>query len=75
MATTKKVKSKAAVNVFEYVEDLPSIYKDRLYGLDEPGNGAESPHPWTCRAVFQSLPVLAKQYVMRLLAVDGPVSR
>jgi hypothetical protein len=29
--------------------------------------------PWTCQAVFRSLPVLAKNYVLRLLLIDSPV--
>ena len=48
--------------------------------LKKPGTptavaGGRGPHPWTCRAVFQSLPPLAKQYVMRMICMDQMLSR
>lgn len=44
-------------------------------GSTKPPPAASSPYPWTCRAVFQSLPPLAKQYVMRLLCLEEPITR
>lgn len=72
--------------MFELLETLPRISLDRLYGLSSSSacDGAtssskppapSSPYPWTCRAIFQSLPALAKQYVMRLLCLEGAVTR
>jgi hypothetical protein len=43
----------------------------RLYGSDDAGEASITAAPWTCRAVLQSLPQLAKQYVMRLVCVEG----
>lgn len=80
--------SAPTATVFDLLETLPRISLDRLYGLSAAGSeGAggsskpppppspSSPYPWTCRAVFQSLPPLAKQYVMRLLCLEGAVTR
>ncbi|KAJ0394152.1 hypothetical protein P43SY_009838 [Pythium insidiosum] len=50
------------MDVFEFLETLPSDTLDRLYE-----------DAWVCQAVFQSLPPLAQQFVMRLLAWDGVV--
>ena len=79
-----------STTVFDLLETLPRISLDRLYGLSADSSSssssatpaaaaataiaASSPYPWTCRAVFQSLPPLAKQYVMRLLCLEGPVT-
>jgi len=65
--------------VFDLLGTLPRISLDRLYGLEDLGSASSSctpsasPFPWTCRAVFQSLTPLAKQYVMRLLCLPEGV--
>lgn len=59
-------------NIFDYLETLPPQALDTLYGL----NAGNSSHgQWTCRAILQSLPQLAKQHVMRLLFVKDYVER
>lgn len=59
-------------NIFDYLETLPPKALDTLYGL----KAGDSKHgQWTCRAILQSLPQLAKQHVMRLLFVEGFVER
>lgn len=59
-------------NIFDYLETLSQQALDTLYGL----NAGQSTHgQWTCRAILQSLPQLAKQYVMRLLFIKGSVER
>lgn len=60
-------------NVFDLLETLSQLSLDRLYG--QGSKGMHTAHPWTCRAVFQSLPALAKQYVMRMLSLDGPLAK
>ena len=45
------------MDAFEFLETLPSVTLDRLYE-----------DPWACQAVFQALPSLAQQFVMRLLS-------
>mmetsp|Transcript_20044 Transcript_20044/g.32891 ORF Transcript_20044/g.32891 Transcript_20044/m.32891 type:complete len:103 (+) Transcript_20044:81-389(+) len=53
------------MNVFDYLATkVPATTLDLLY---------ES--PWTCQAVFRSLPHLGKQYVMRLLCINEPVAK
>lgn len=66
-----------SLNVFEYLEKLPPDALDKLYGKDAEaaGQGARSHGQWTCRALLQSLPQLAKQHVMRLLFVEGSVDK
>eukprot|EP00197_Chlamydomonas_leiostraca_P005465 CAMPEP_0202864098 /NCGR_PEP_ID=MMETSP1391-20130828/4481_1 /ASSEMBLY_ACC=CAM_ASM_000867 /TAXON_ID=1034604 /ORGANISM="Chlamydomonas leiostraca, Strain SAG 11-49" /LENGTH=288 /DNA_ID=CAMNT_0049543807 /DNA_START=100 /DNA_END=962 /DNA_ORIENTATION=- len=49
-------------NIISFLNDLGRDQRDQLY---------ES--PWTCQAVFRSLPPLAKNYVLRLLLIDVPV--
>lgn len=70
-----------SATVFDLLETLPRISLDRLYGFQSSSCDAASssspssnPYPWTCRAVFQSLSPLAKQYVMRLLCLEEGVS-
>jgi len=46
------------VNIVSYIEGLERDTRDMLYGS-----------PWTCQALFRSLPPLAKQYILRLLWV------
>lgn len=46
----------------KYLESLSPVSLSKLY----------SSH-WTCQAVLRGLPPLAKQYVMRMLWVDGPI--
>lgn len=69
-----------SLNVFEYLEKLPPDALDKLYGKGAEegaaaGQRAKSHGQWTCRALLQSLPQLAKQYVMRLLFVEGSVDK
>lgn len=66
-----------SLNVFDYLERLPPDALDKLYGLGaaEAKPGARSHGQWTCRALLQSLPQLAKQHVMRLLFVEGSVDK
>lgn len=59
-------------NVFDYLERLPPEALDKLYGKDA---GSSTHGQWTCRALLQSLPQLAKQHVMRLLFVEGFVDK
>ena len=47
------------MNAFSFLEELPPTTVDRVYSC-----------PWTCQAVYQSLPRLAKLYAMRLLCVQ-----
>lgn len=48
------------MDLASYLASLPRPKLDALY---------ES--PWTCRAVLRSLPPLAKQYVLRMLLLEG----
>lgn len=50
------------MDAFDFLETLPNAALERLYE-----------DPWACQAVFQALPALAQQFVMRLLACDAPV--
>ena len=59
-------------NVFDYLERLPPDALDTLYGKDA---GSSSHGQWTCRAMLQSLPQLAKQHVMRLIFVEAFVDK
>ncbi len=53
------------VNIASYIEGVEGKTRDMLY---------ES--PWTCQALFRSLPPLAKQYILRLLWIgDRPVAK
>lgn len=49
-------------SIISFLNDLSREQRDQLY---------ES--PWTCQAVFRSLPPLAKNYVLRLLLIDVPI--
>lgn len=66
-----------SLNVFDYLEKLPPDALDKLYGkgATAQGEGGRSHGQWTCRALLQSLPQLAKQHVMRLLFVEGTVDK
>ena len=50
------------MDLVRYLESLPPVTLPRLY---------ES--PFTCQALLRSLPVLPKQYIMRLLLQDAGV--
>jgi hypothetical protein len=52
------------MDAFEFLESLPNATLERLYE-----------DPWACQAVFQALPPLAQQFVVRLLPFDVPVTR
>lgn len=52
------------MNAFEYLQSLPRESIDRLYK-----------DPWACQAVFQSLPLLSKHLVLRLLSITSPVAQ
>ena len=65
MSVNKNIKQNLEIkDLHGYLETLPETIFDRLYN-----------HPATCLAVFRDLPVLAKQYVMRILFVEQPVSQ
>ena len=55
-------------SVFDLVSTLPRVSQDRLYATRESS-------PWTCRAIMQMLPALAKAIVLRLLCVDEPIAQ
>lgn len=50
-------------DLYEYLNTLPVAVLDKLYC-----------HPCTCMAVFRGLPAMAKQYVMRTLFTNQPIS-
>ncbi|KAL7678826.1 putative transcription factor TFIIH subunit p52/Tfb2, transcription factor Tfb2 [Plasmopara halstedii] len=52
------------MDAFEFLETLPAATLERLYQ-----------DPWACQAVFQALPPLAQQFVMRLLPTNTSVPR
>jgi len=54
----------AVINVVSYVEGLEGSVRDLLFRS-----------PWTCQAVMRSLSPLAKQYVLRLLWIQRPVTQ
>lgn len=54
--------SSLTMDAFDFLETLPNATLERLYE-----------DPWACQAVFQALPPLAQQFVMRLLSCDAPV--
>lgn len=75
-----QVTATMSLNVFDYLERLPPDALDKLYGAaaateGQQQQGARSHGQWTCRALLQSLPQLAKQHVMRLLFVEGSVDK
>ncbi|OWY99301.1 General transcription factor IIH subunit [Phytophthora megakarya] len=52
------------MDAFDFLETLPTATLERLYA-----------DPWACQAIFQALPPLAQQFVMRLLASNAAVPR
>jgi transcription initiation factor TFIIH subunit 4 len=50
------------VDITSFLDGLTPAQRDALYAS-----------PWTCQAVFRSLPALAKAYVLDLLLIDQPV--
>ncbi|GMF31849.1 unnamed protein product [Phytophthora fragariaefolia] len=52
------------MDAFDFLETLPPATLERLYQ-----------DPWACQAIFQALPPLAQQFVMRLLASHAAVPR
>ncbi|XP_076308554.1 general transcription factor IIH subunit 4 marionette isoform X2 [Tachypleus tridentatus] len=57
--TTGNLKCK---NLQSFLKSLPSATLTKLYS-----------HPATCIAVFRELPLLSRQYIMRLLFVEQPI--
>eukprot|EP00639_Heterosigma_akashiwo_P002071 CAMPEP_0194570812 /NCGR_PEP_ID=MMETSP0292-20121207/7988_1 /TAXON_ID=39354 /ORGANISM="Heterosigma akashiwo, Strain CCMP2393" /LENGTH=94 /DNA_ID=CAMNT_0039421357 /DNA_START=32 /DNA_END=312 /DNA_ORIENTATION=- len=53
-------------DIFSYLESLPDESIHYLYDTSQGDHAI-----WACQAVLQTLPPLAKQYVMRLLAVGS----
>ncbi|KAF1778291.1 Transcription factor TFIIH subunit p52/Tfb2 [Phytophthora cactorum] len=52
------------MDAFDFLETLPTATLERLYQ-----------DPWACQAIFQALPPLAQQFVMRLLPTNAAVPR
>ena len=63
--------------IFDYLRWLPEDCINRIYGDDvAEGQPRKLNHQalWACRAVFQSLSALAKNYVMRLIFISTEIS-
>ena len=52
------------MDAFDFLETLPTATLERLFE-----------DPWACQAIFQALPPLAQQFVMRLLPTNAVVPR
>ncbi|DBA03386.1 TPA: hypothetical protein N0F65_004663, partial [Lagenidium giganteum] len=52
----------AAMDAFDFLETLTNASLERLYE-----------DPWACQVVFQALPALAQQFVMRLLSCETAI--
>ncbi|KAK1938927.1 General transcription and DNA repair factor IIH subunit TFB2 [Phytophthora citrophthora] len=52
------------MDAFDFLETLPTATLERLYQ-----------DPWACQAIFQALPSLAQQFVMRLLPSNAAIPR
>ena len=50
------------MDAFDFLETLPPATLERLYE-----------DPWACQAIFQALPPLAQQFMMRLLPTNAAV--
>ena len=65
-------------SIFEWLQTQPSAVVEKLYGRASRGLNStqheESQAPFVCKAVFQSLSALAKNYLMRLLFVEKPLT-
>ena len=67
-------------SIFEWLQTQPSAVVEKLYGRQvapsssSQSKGSSSQAPFVCKAVFQSLSALAKNYLMRLLFVEKPVT-
>ena len=67
-------------SIFEWLQTQPSAVIDKLYGCQVPpssssqSNGNTSQAPFVCKAVFQSLSALAKNYLIRLLFIEKSVT-
>jgi hypothetical protein len=62
--TDPSVQVERSMDAFDFLETLPTATLERLYE-----------DPWACQAVFQALPPLAQQFVMRLLPSNTAVPR
>eukprot|EP00897_Mesotaenium_endlicherianum_P003506 jgi/Mesen1/3183/ME000184S02247 len=51
------------MSFIDYLASLPAVKLDKLYESH-----------WTCQAVLRSLPPVAKQYVLRLLHIEAPIT-
>ena len=58
-----------APSIFEYILTKDSSFLDNLYGADMEQQASDQ--ALSCKAVFQSLSSLSKNYVMRLLFLGG----
>jgi len=54
--------------VFDFIRSQSDEFFDNLYGSDSHDNRDAS---WCCKAIFQSLPSLAKSYLMRIIFIDN----
>jgi transcription initiation factor TFIIH subunit 4 len=68
----RKNKGQAAEmqSIFDFIGAQSSALVNKIYGSHDD----ESIHsPWACRAIFQSLSALSKNFVLRLIYIDGPI--
>jgi hypothetical protein len=60
------MKKKNYRSIFEHIKDQPKKTIDKIYGSND---DKKINCPWACKAVFQSLSMLSKSIVMRLIFV------
>ena len=58
--------------IFSYLQEQSAITVNRLYGSDALQETNQA--PFVCKAVFQSLSAMAKNYLMRLLFYEGEIT-
>lgn len=64
-------------SIFDFIQQQPSVYIDKLYGYTSVASEVESSSrnaSWACKAVYQSMSHLGKNYIMRLLFIKSPIS-
>ena len=59
----------SSTSIFDFISKLNTVTIERLYGKGNEGNAGS----WACKALYQSLSQLGKNYVMRLLFVTAPI--